>query len=217
MKHLLIGVTTMTILCAGMLVMTRLEGGQNKSLGAVILAASRCDPEPCWQGLRPGATRFNQVLADLRSRGAILLTASDAAPCWYMPSAPLWLSCASKVSSDSSAPLDYIDVKLPPGDLRLGDAVLQFGEPISLGFCPVVNSQLPNLPLHFISAFISFHNGIAMLAYNPLHLEYGKGMMDPNMIVWRMYYGIPPQEGLPDYAWYGFSQRSAQDQWCIRG
>ena len=215
MIRLLIRVMTVTAMCSAMLVTVRLGGSLNKPLGAAILEANRCDPQPCWQGLRPGAVGFDQVVPYLRSRGAIILTPAGSDPCWYMLSAPFWRSCARSLGKNR---IDYVDVELPPDELRLGDAILQFGDPIGLEFCPVVNARQSNLPPRFTGAFISFPHGVWLLAYNPLHLDGGHAMIDPGMIVWRMSYnlGSSSRAGFPDYAWHGFSERSARNQWCVQ-
>jgi hypothetical protein len=217
MKRLLIGAAALTISCSVMLVTARLGGSLNKPLGMSILQANLCDPQPCWQGIRPGEISPDQAMTNLRRSGA-LLTTIGSKPCWFMLSAPFWLSCVSGVSGDNSRAIDYIDVRLPLGDLRLGDALLQFGEPIGLGLCHVVNSQLPNLPQHFVGAFISFQHGVRLLAYNPLHLDGGEGIMDPGMIVWKMFYTSAPDQAVPsNFVWRGFTRQLAQNELCTLG
>ncbi len=205
-----VGILTGAIL----LTVARFDGRLDKPVGVSILEANRCDPQPCWQGIRPGTMRFDQMVAYLHSQGALLLTASGSDPCWYLPSAPLWRSCARSLHGDL---ITYVDVELPPGELRLGDAILQFGEPIGLELCPVVNARLPNLPPRFVGAFVSFRHGVWLLAYNPLSLNGESTMIDPGMIVWQMsYHGVLAQVDSSDFDWYGFSERSAQNQWCIQ-
>jgi hypothetical protein len=217
MKRLLISVAALTVICSAMLLAARLGGSLNKPLGMSILEANLCDPQPCWQGIRPGEISPDQAMTNLR-RGGALLTTTDSRPCWYMLSAPFWLSCVSGMSGDNSRVIDYIDVRPPPGDLRLGDALLQFGEPIGLGFCHVVNSQLPNLPQRFVGAFISFRYGVRLLAYHPLHLDGGEGMIDPGMIVWEIFYTDVSDQAVPfRFVWRGFTRTPAQSESCTVG
>ncbi len=215
MKRLLIRVIAVTALCSTLLITARLAGSLNKPLGAAILEANRCDPQPCWQGLGPGVVRFDETVSYLRGNGAIILTPPGSDPCWYMLSAPFWRSCARSLGENR---IDYVDVDLPPDELRLGDAILQYGDPIALEFCSVINARQSTLPPRFTGAFITFRHGVWLLAYNPLYLDGGHNMMDPDMLVWQLSYNIGTLSGpaFPDFVWHGFSERSVCNQWCVR-
>ena len=86
------------------------------------------------------------------THGAIILTPEGGDPCWYMLSAPFWRSCARSLGRNR---IDYVDVELPPDELRLGDAILQLGDPIGLEFCSVVNARLSTkLPYDLMKGYV---------------------------------------------------------------
>jgi hypothetical protein len=219
----LVRLTAFTIAAIGIMLIAgqiaaRAAGVLNVTPAAAILDVESC-PQPCWNGIQPGKTSLIDAKVSLARRPNVTFppppTRSTPFLEFSVQPEPLWLGRAYRWSSTPlTGPLNYVELKPPPGVLLLGEAIQLFGEPVAATLCLDFDRINPTLQPPFMDAHLHFRNNIEVKAYHPLALRAQR--YDPQMVVWLVRYNYPGLE--PPYRfdtprWGGFgAQRS--DQAC---
>jgi hypothetical protein len=219
----LVRLTAFTIAAIGAVLITaqiaaRASGAQKLTLAAEILAVDNC-PQPCWNGIRPGQTSIVEARALLKERSDVTFpdppTRSTPFLDFRLNIEPSWSGLAYRWSTTPlTGPLNYVELKPPPGALLLGEAIQLFGEPVAATLCLdyVRINATKNPP--FMNAHLHFRNNIEVKAYHPLVPRVQR--YDPQMVVWLVRYNYPGLE--PPYRfdvprWGGFGAYRS-DQGC---
>jgi hypothetical protein len=205
--RLLVRTTAICLMFATLLVVVRVIGGLTvRPPGARVLEAYQCSPAPCWHGIRPGETTVVQAESILRG-DRTFATEWQHEPsslfCWRSPSDPTWKGCMP--FSSQPFPEDAVGVVgIWPSELslRLGDAFLLFGDPVSSELCWSLNPP-GNVPGPLVTVYLHFKNNITAAAYNAVLPKLPR--FDPNMTVFRVSY---VRDGTPTSAfpWRGFTE-----------
>jgi hypothetical protein len=212
MRHLSIRVVVILATISAMLFAVRLAANGSPSLAVNMLQAQQCDPQPCWQGVRPNAMTRQRAEDILKAQGALpdRFVPGDTQYCWSSMTTPFWRSCAYMHNSAPESTIQRINVEFLANPPRLGDAVLMFGQPVSTGFCHVTNGRRSDLPERFLSAFLMFRGDIFVMAYKANDL--GEQRLDPNMMLLRMAY-VTADTSEPSH-WRGFTHLVPENESC---
>jgi hypothetical protein len=196
----------------------RAAGVLTPSLAAAILDVKSC-PQPCWRHIRPGKTSIVEARALLLKRSDVKFPppSSRSTPFldFMLDTEPLWLGRAYRWSTTPvNGPLNYVELRPPPGAFLLGEAIQLFGEPIAANLCLDFDRVNPTLQLPFMDAHLHFRNNIEVKAYHPF--EPRAQRYDPQMVVFLIRYNYPALE--PPYRydtppWEGFGALRS-DQAC---
>ncbi len=181
-----------SVLLAGV----RIVGGTAQSPVLAVLDSGSC-AQPCWHGIRLGQTTLDQARAVLQAAGIPGLIASESTRlCWHLSFGGAWRACIQQPRlSDSS--VRSLSLTSMGGTLRLGDAILLFGEPVNPVVC-WTNGR--------VAAYVPFHHNIVVRASAPLG---ERAVFDQNMIIDTIYYYAPDAlsyDGSPAH-WEGFTRR----------
>ncbi len=203
-----IGIGSMALALAGV----RVVGALTRTGAAAMLDAGPC-AQPCWHGIQPGQTTFEDAQTLLRGRTDVLDVAYstvDSHLHWITATEPPWRGRGFRWSAAGGGAVDFILMEPPPDVMRLGDAVAIFGAPVVSTLCWRFDNNQPNLagklPRPFLGAHVYFNGDVEVLAYNPTRPT--ERRFDPDMVVWSVTYNYPDQE--PPYRfdapiWRGFT------------
>src|SRR5258708_17275910 len=157
----------------------------SSSLAALILDARGC-AQPCWHGIQPGKTTFQegQVLlqADTRFIAHLGNGQQDhiAGPeknlCWLVMVNPTWHGCASsyEVTEGPLMRVDLLPSRIVP--MRLGEALAIFGTPVASTVCLQAHAQ-------YAAVYFAANVSVITLITEPTHPA-----LDPNHAVYVMRY-----------------------------
>ncbi|MCC7446602.1 MAG: hypothetical protein IT324_04260 [Anaerolineae bacterium] len=204
MRVLLIRTVQLIVVTGLLVVGVRIVGTINPSPTTALFESWTCSPEPCWHGIHPGETTFNQALKLLADDGTLISSQdhSSSVLCWKMDSA-VQMVCVGQIGDTLNSPIEYMfmDMRRDLTALRLGEAVHLFGQPIGARLCWWQSGLDFNRPTPALVADVYFPNGVYVAAYDPQHPT--RWQFDPDMAVFSMEYA-PGREyrSVPD--WRGF-------------
>ncbi len=196
-------------LSALLLVGVRVVGAHSRHFGqpaALAVLDPKTCPQPCWHDIRPGESTLDEAEQLLRAGRDFYYDRTVYHLRWTTATTPPWEGRAYRWSAFNDGSISYITLEPPLGMLRLGDAIMIFGDPIVASLCWQAGGSAPaGFPRPFLRAHVYFPGNVEVLAANPerpRELRY-----DPNMIVWSLMYSYPADE--PPYAfdippWRGF-------------
>lgn len=200
-----------TVVFAGLFVFliagARLAGTAASIPAAAALDTGECS-QPCWQGIEPGVTWINRAQGILAAReGNVEDVQFPVIPhlgtghvlCWAINETPPWSGCA--IRRPTSASITLVDLRLPIGALRLGEAMMLFGMPRAAEVC---RSRFSGE----IFGRVHFETFIEISARGMIALTPSGPRLDPHMSVTMVRYHRPSE--IPPYrfdmtAWRGFS------------
>jgi hypothetical protein len=211
MNRLLLWTPASVTAFAILLMAVRMVGGLAVPPAIQELEVYQCTPQPCWHDIRPGHTTFEQAERILRADSTFVTRQQNDLSgnmlCWRAASDPTWQGC---IPSWSKPLPDNVvrTVGLWPSEVtvRLGDAIVLFGEPTSSQLCWTINPPA-NVPGPLVTVYIHFKDNITAVAYNPL--EPKETRFDPGMTVYQLTYrrdAVPADAP----AWRGFTEPSHQ-------
>lgn len=211
MRRLLFRTSGLIAVLGLLLVGIRIASNGNPSPAAALFEAWACSPQPCWHGLRPGETTFNQAQA-LLAADATLISAMDhssATLCWKMRAAVQTI-CVGQVRETLNSPIEYLFMELnrDQAALRLGEAIRLYGPPIGARLCWWRSGLDFNHPTPALVADVYFANGVYVAAYNPQQPT--QWQFDPDMTVFAMSFAAGREyRSIP--AWRGFIWRDDEE------
>ncbi len=193
LAHSVVAVLGFSALLGGV----RMVGGMVIPPSVKALDPGTCLP-PCWHGIRPGETSFAQAEAMLRADPSLSLSVSPRRTlCWIGQTEAAWPGCIR--SWQAGGPVEDVELYLPDNALRLGDALVVFGDPTSVRLCWIVGYSN-----RFVLAMFYFEENIQLAAYSPRHPT--RWQIDPEMSVIQVFYltadsarlepAAPPWRGL---------------------
>jgi hypothetical protein len=204
------------VLIAGQIAV-RATGVLRPPPAAEILEVETCS-QPCWNDIHPGQTSLVTARTLLSKRGDItFLRQARSTPFleFKLGLEPSWFGRVYRWSvTPDSGPLNYVELKPPPGVFLLGEAIQLFGEPIAANLCLDFDRVAPGLQLPFMGAHLHFRNNIEVKAYHPFAPRASR--YDPQMIVFLVRYnypGIEPPYRYDTPRWGGFGALRS-DQAC---
>jgi len=184
--------------------------GASSTMAERILVSQGC-AQPCWHGIQPGKTTFQQGLdlleKDTKNIGHLGNGQQDhiAGPeknlCWLVLVNPNWHGCASN-DEFADGPIQRIDLLPSPTlPMRLGEALTIFGTPVASTVCLTPGAEY---------AALYFPNDISVIT---LIDEAAHPALDPNTAVYVVRFDYPSTE--PPYRfdtppWRGFIQWHGQ-------
>lgn len=178
------------MICAMLIVAMRLMGSLARPPAATsVLEAYQCSPAPCWHDIRPGETTVVQAISILR--GDRTFTSGWEDPyslfCWRSSSDTTWKGCLPFSSQPfPENPVGTVGISWPSElGLRLGDAIVLFGEPLSSQLCWSISAPV-NMGGPLVTVYLHFRHNIMAAAYNPTQPK--EPRFDPNMTVFRVSY-----------------------------
>ncbi len=182
------------------------SGNASTSLAALILNARGC-AQPCWHGIQPGKTTFQEgqvllqtdthFIAHLGNGQQDHIAGPEKNLCWLVMVNPIWHGCASR-DEFSEGPIMRVDIlpsRIVP--MRLGEALAIFGTPVASTVCLQANAEY---------AAVYFADNVSVIT---LLTEPSQPSLDPNTPVYVVRYEYPSSE--PPYRfdtppWRGFIQ-----------
>ena len=186
----------------------------SESSAAAILrqGADQCPGgrKNCLNGIWPGQTTIDQAAAILNA-DSTFRPDGEFDLCWASNLGGTWHICLEK---DGSGIVNTIIIVPPWAALRLGEAIVMFGQPIKSILCNPAYASLGTLSHiqggNFVGGVLYFGKGVTVLAYNPWQPR-ALGLT-PNMVILRLYYfldssGSNDAQGFP---WIGFSRKTKQ-------
>jgi hypothetical protein len=203
----LLSLTAASIVCLSLgLIGVRVVGWWVGPPAAVVMLDPGACKQPCWHGIQPGRTvmaQISKILSAELAQSPNLHPSFDASQlCWDTASDPAWHGCVQRHwSTDWTTPV--ASLVLEPHALRLGDAIVLFGEPIASRLCQVARGQVAPNPQ--VVAHIFFKGNIYVMASRSGGST--ERRFDPNMVVnWVFYYSaIEPLTDPSTPRWLGFS------------
>ncbi len=212
MRRLLIRTSLLVAVFALLIGGARIVGSLNKAPAAALFESWYCSPQPCWHGLRPGATTFNQAQALLAADATIIsaLDHSSSTLCWQMKATAIQTVCAGPIKETLDSPIGYMFMVLNRDQdaLRLGEAIRLFGPPRGAKLCWWRSGLDLSYPTPALVADVYFDNGVYVAAYSPQ--EPALWRLDPDMAVFAMSYAAGREyRGIP--AWRGFITRDDEE------
>jgi hypothetical protein len=180
----------------------RIVGGTVKPPAAALLDSGVCT-QPCWNGIQPGLTTLQQARDILMADHQIQVEALDAHHlCWQSRANQAWRGCADE-GWITGGQVRYLELTFGPGALRLGDAILLFGQPVNPALCWTGDR---------LAAYILFRQNVVIKASAPIT---GTWPFDQKMDVDAVQYYSPEALSYdPDsWDWKGFKTHIVQ-RWC---
>jgi hypothetical protein len=191
-----------------LIVVARVIGSTNKLPALAMLDPGNC-PQPCWHGIRPGGTSYENakeiILADFRASSTIE-AGEIYGICWHLGA--VWEGCAYSIQdSEQKKSVSSIIFKPLKDSIRLrsGDLINLFGTPVYKTACIVA----PSGPIKIgstLSTNLVFGRGEIILV--------GTQVTDPNslmitetMLVSDIYFGESNNDQfMPPFwqSWRGF-------------
>ncbi len=207
MTRLLVGTAVMVAALALIMAAIRLIGGWAAPPAATAILDNGACPQPCWFGIQPGKTTFRQAQAILEANhfqthltlGSELNVTLDTG--WV---GMIWRrSHGGETLSILDTPIQYILLYppvWPPDNIRLGEAVILFGEPLASALCPLVSGRVSSFSGFSGTVFFQDNIEVGVVSY--------ESRFDPQMRVWSITYHYPAEE--PPYRfdmppWRGFA------------
>jgi hypothetical protein len=207
MTRLLIGTAVVIAALALIIAAIRLIGGWAVLPAAAILDPRAC-PQPCWHGIQPGKTTFRQALAIFKANPDRIALPDD-----YLTRLSIhftldthWCGQVDRwdeAVSNLDTPLQFIVLKPPANTMRLGDAVILFGEPLASVLCPTGMANLSGKVSRLYRGRVFFQGNIEVSFFSD------ESRFDPQMPVEMITYYYPAGE--PPYRfdtppWRGFAR-----------
>ena len=191
MSQLIRRVIAISLGFAVLIVAARLIGTLNASPAAVAqFRAQYCDPQPCWQGIRPTVSTLQQI------KVLIHVDPDNPRPaCWNIVSDSALNACVFAPDNDVVRTI-YI---FPPSTLRLSDLVMLYGAPISSTLCLGDDVDGIDPPLFFL---VRFKGDVVVRGFDPSSSRSKR--LNPNLPVLQITYGTA--RSVPEgTTWHGFS------------
>jgi hypothetical protein len=198
MKRLLAYTAASILAFALILLAVRVIGSRNQPATA-LLESGNCE-QPCWHGIRPGETSFQQATTILQADSSynLSLTAGKSL-CWLSLKSTSWYGC----TEGHGETVQDVELSLPDGMLRLGDAIALFGMPIAARLC-----WFDSYSQDYVVARLRFEGSIEIEAFdpeNPVEWRFA-----PEMTIIQVYYLSAESPRLPingkqHLRWRGFT------------
>jgi hypothetical protein len=217
MIRLLVGTAAMIVALVLIMTAMRLIGGwAAQPAAAAILDPGSC-PQPCWHGIQPGKTTFRQAQAIFRASPDRITLPND-----YLTSTSMRFTLDTRwygqvyrlgdTASNLDNSLQFIILQPPANTMRLGDALLLFGEPLASVLCPSWPVYPPQSGSRIYKGNVFFQGNIEATVVS------GESRFDPHMPVTSITYLYPADE--PPYRfdtppWRGFARVNDQEV-CLR-
>lgn len=146
--------------------------GRAAARPADAVLESGCET-PCWGGIVPGQTTFEEIETLIPTRGPFLrfpiysvitrFRTVDRELCWDIRATRVWKGCAQRETRQDSGPITHIQLNPPAGALTLGDAVIHYGRPVGAFVCVRFSGRVR---LH-LTADVYFPGNVQVRVYNP--------------------------------------------------
>jgi hypothetical protein len=156
--------------------------------------------KPCWNSIYPGITSLGEAKNILSETGFNFVENSSYPLCWTKQG--FGSACLFQNLRNDKEPI--VAVEIYPKDLRLGEAVLLFGYPISAHLCVVNNGLNP-----YSQASIYFSKNILGYADPPIHYSRQR-RFQPDMLIRKIvFFNFPiPLYRTHALPWRGFASQS---------
>lgn len=184
----------------GTIIICRAIGHIQKSAALQSHQSFICESgEFCWNSIYPGTTSLDEAKTILSRTGFVFVEQSTYPLCWTKQD--LGTICVFQNLINNEEPV--VAVELYPEDLRLGEAVMLFGNPISAYLCVVGNGLNP-----YVQASVYFSKNI--LGYAELPTGYLQQHFQPDMIIRKIaFFNFPiPLYQSHAFPWKGFASQS---------
>jgi hypothetical protein len=199
MRRLLFQTVGCIVVLAATLVSSRVVGSSILPPEIANFRATLCESQPCWNGIRPGKTQFDEALAMLDSKEDLIRSAGQYE--WCPRSDQCW---QFKVGAWNREKVGFIYIQPPQDTLALGDVVLALGQPVASTLCWIAgsaNGNVPSsLPRPVMIGYIAFEGNIRVATYNSYQPMLNR--FSPEMsIIWLEYQPVDVGKTPP---WQGF-------------
>jgi hypothetical protein len=212
MIRVLVCLIVLVALFAVLITVVEAMGGLIKSPAAALMQAYRCEPQPCWHGIRPGMTTLEQARAVMDADSSFAASLGIYKErCWHVVAAPSWKACFGPLLAAGSELTGYVYLRfISAADApRLGDALTVMGAPLASKVCFYRLGIEPDGFRPIVGADLYFKNGVYAGAYDPR--QPGNFHLNPNMTVFLVSYVHFESYNLNAPRWRGFVNRSGQD------